>query len=132
MKKFLATICIAAFLLFGGCANTNPNTSQPMDAMPVVEEPACEVDHSRLPQYPITMDFGVQILDWMDQQGRAVFGTAQDKFEMVIIWYESDNGHAAVLLAPTGEYLIMYPVDALQLYEDGRANGDYSTANGDT
>jgi hypothetical protein len=131
IKKLVATICIAAFVLFGGCVNTNPNTSQPMDAVPVVEESTCEVDHSKLPQYSITKVFGVQLLDWMDEQGRKVFGTAQDKFDMVIIWYESDNGHAAVLLAPTGEYLIMHPADALQLYEVGRANGDYLTENGD-
>jgi hypothetical protein len=114
LKKILATISILIMFYSGG-------------TITAAEE--CSVDHAKLPQYEITIDAVKGLLAQLKKDKREVFGTAQDKFDNVFIWYMSDAGHRCVLLFNNGSYQIMYPEGCVNLYNDGVEAGAFPQAS---
>jgi hypothetical protein len=112
-KKILFTLLIFAFSIGGTIAAADE----------------CVVDHDALPQYDITVHGPKEILSQMEADNRKVFGTAQDKFDNVFVWYEADPGHRCVLFFNNGVYRILMPEGCVNLYNDGVTAGAFPSAS---
>ena len=128
IKRFLKALSVFALLIFvcgypfgWATAATDQSVPQPMVS-------TCAVDHDGLPQYVITSEWAVGVLIKLKNAGHEIFGTAQDVFNNVLIWYNSAHGHRMVILFPNGTYKILMPQAGVRLYNSGVSEGVFPQA----
>lgn len=121
MKKFLAVICIAIFLLASSGGISGVIADDQQDG-----KRTCTIDHETLPQHKLTSVFGKRVLKHLMGGGFEVYGQSEDRYKYMIIWYDSLSGCSALLSNAKGtQWTIVTHEDAWAVYMRGLVHGDF-------